>query len=372
MRIVIVGAGAIAEVHARAAYQLLGDALELTVIGRSAARLERFKAAFADARVASDPALLLAEPAEQHEIAIVATPPAWHLEHVRLGLASGRHVLCEKPLVTSDSELFELGRLMQAHDRHLACCTSRYLGFGSTERVRELVRSGALGKIYHVTFVHRSARGRPGIEYQPSSHWFLSRAESGGGVLIDWAEYDFTLLNEVLGIESMQLSNVWTEQPQTALDLPDGTTFDVETHAGATLLLRTRSGASVTASYERGNGLHGGERSIVEIDGTLGSVAWDWLPWSNGGQLRVCRRFDRGGQVVSEETTFDVAAEVDFQTRPLAYLLARIRGEAAPSSVGPEALFNSACVLALYQAAATGQVLTVERGSALLGFDGSR
>lgn len=371
MRIVILGAGAIAEVHARAAYDLLGAELELTVIGRSAARLQRFERLFPGVRTRTDPGWLLTEPATEHEIVIVATPPAQHLEQVRLGLASGRHVLCEKPLVTSVGELLELRRLMAAHDRHVASCTSRYLGFGSTERVRELVASGALGTPYHVTFVHRSARGRPGIEYQPESRWFLSRAESGGGVLIDWAEYDVTLLDEVLGIDSLQVESAWTAQPETFLDLPPGTTFDVETHAGACLLVRTRAGAQVSVSYERGNGLHGGERSVVEIDGTLGSVAWDWLPWSNGGKLRVCRRFDRDGRVASEETVHDVAAERDFQTRPLGYLLSRVRGGPAPSSVGPDALFNAACVLALYEAAASGRPLTVER-STLAGFPDSK
>ena len=114
---------------------------------------------------------------ERVEVAVVVTPPASHLELLRLALASGRHVLCEKPLVTSASELFELGRLLAAHDRLLGCCTSRYMGFASTEQVRGLMRSGALGNVYHATFVHRTARSRAGIEYQPSSRWFLKRAD---------------------------------------------------------------------------------------------------------------------------------------------------------------------------------------------------
>ncbi|WP_299723066.1 hypothetical protein [Devosia sp.] len=78
--------------------------------------------------------------------------------------------------------------------------------------------AGALGELYHVTCRHRTQRGRSGIEYQPEGRWFLDRAKSGGGVLMDWSVYDLATLFEPTRVE---IRDAWTAQPRTGADPAD-------------------------------------------------------------------------------------------------------------------------------------------------------
>jgi predicted dehydrogenase len=53
------------------------------------------------------------------DIIVIATPPAYHLELARNGLAAGCHIFCEKPLANSLEEADEMQRLAKAANRHI-------------------------------------------------------------------------------------------------------------------------------------------------------------------------------------------------------------------------------------------------------------
>src|SRR5215216_4757710 len=98
LRIYLIGAGAIARYHANAITKLPVDQVTLSVTDTRSDTLGDFVRRFPYAQPFSIAAAMLAEPPQPNDIVIVATPPAAHAELACQALASGRHVLCEKPL----------------------------------------------------------------------------------------------------------------------------------------------------------------------------------------------------------------------------------------------------------------------------------
>ncbi|WP_035558827.1 Gfo/Idh/MocA family oxidoreductase [Hymenobacter sp. IS2118] len=97
----------------------------------------------------SSVAELLADPAL--ELVVVNTPGNTHFELARQALRAGKHVLLEKPVVTSLAELEELISLAQQQNRHLLAYQNRRWDsdFGA---VRRVVASGQLGTLIEAHF----------------------------------------------------------------------------------------------------------------------------------------------------------------------------------------------------------------------------
>jgi predicted dehydrogenase len=185
LRLYLIGAGVIGRTHAEAANKL-SEPITLRVADTNPITLAAFCHQFPDAIGFTDVEdMLNSEKAVEDDIVIVSTPPLAHFDPTKLALESGRHVLCEKPLAMNISQAEEMVQLAKKHNRLLGCCSVRFKGMPHMEAVKEVIRSGCLGDIYHVTFVNKWERSRSGIEYQSASRWFLDSTQSGGGVLMD-------------------------------------------------------------------------------------------------------------------------------------------------------------------------------------------
>jgi predicted dehydrogenase len=304
---------------------------------------------------------MLALPAQPDDLVIVATPPFLHYPLAVQALESGRHVLCEKPLVMDSEQALNLLKVARARHKLLADCSSRFVGVPSTERVKELLGQRALGEIYHVTWVNKWQRSRPGIEYQPVSKWFLDKSKSGGGPLLDWASYEFSTLNDLFNPTHIEVKHAWLARPRTEAD-PPGVVFDIETHGGASLVYHLPTGEQVAVTYERSNGTHGSERQFFEIEGSQGAVSWDWMMFKKQVEVRLNR--DKAGEVVSEVFNIESDPKLTLYDRPLHYMIAAIEGKANQAILNERAVFNFLCTRALYRVAETGQPEIVYNQSA--------
>lgn len=355
-RIYLIGAGHVARTHAAAIRKLSGSDFQLSVTDVNADMRSSFADEFPEARVYGDVAGMLEDPPSPEDIVVVATPPVTHFELAAQALRTGRHVLCEKPLTMSNEQAERLLELARSQGRMLGCCSDRFLGAPTTEEVKRLVASDELGRLYHVRFVHRLQRNRPGVEHQPSSSWFLDRGQSGGGVLMDWGPYDISILNDVLSPVRVDVLSAWTANPETVLRLPSKAVFDVETHVAASLRYHLASGEVVNVSYERSSCTHGSEGSIAEIEGTKGAVTWDWL--SSAESSIVSRSYDQEGKVVHSEKAVDATSEISFMDRPLVYFYRKMLGESSVAIVDEQAVFNFSCLQAIYACAESGTTQT--------------
>jgi predicted dehydrogenase len=98
---------------------------------------------------------------DEVDLVSVCTPSGTHHGIVRAALASGRHVICEKPLAMRASEADELARLANEQGLDLHCCmTVRYRADVRT-MVRE-IRKGLIGTPLLVDTSWLRANGIPG------------------------------------------------------------------------------------------------------------------------------------------------------------------------------------------------------------------
>jgi predicted dehydrogenase len=108
---------------------------------------------------------------------VIATPSALHAEQSVRALAAGAAVFCQKPLGRNAAEVQAVVDAARAADRLLRVDLS-YRFTEGMQRVREVVRSGELGRIYAVDLVFHNA-------YGPDKPWFYDPKLSGGGCVMD-------------------------------------------------------------------------------------------------------------------------------------------------------------------------------------------
>lgn len=361
-RIYLVGAGIIARAHAAAIHTLPdAESVVLAVADPNAHTLEAFAAQYPQARLFKDAQTMLEEPAQHTDIVIVATPPSTHYELACAALATGRHVLCEKPLAMDQAQARAMLVVAREQQRLLGCCSVRFLHMPVAEEVRRLLQEGAVGSLSHVRFVNREQRNRPGIEYQPESPWFLQQAKSGGGTLMDRAPYEFTVLNDLFQPVQVDVLAAWLANPVTALNLPPDIVNDVEQQAGATLRYHLADGTTFLLNYERASCTHSEDQSLIEIEGVKGTLRWSWPRW--GTHPTLTYSYDKDGWVESKTSTFPfpflVTNALRFGEKPLFYFYQRVTGQPSSAVVNEQALFNFSCIRAIYDCARTGEPHTV-------------
>lgn len=356
MRVYLIGAGVICRTHAEASTKL-PEPVELRVADPNPAALAEFLEKFPGVPTynnASD--MLNSEPPSDDDIVIVGTPPFAHLEPTLLGLRSGRHVLCEKPLAMNTDEAEIMLEAAKKAGKLLGCCSVRFKGMHQNETVKRIIRSGQLGDIYHVTWVHKWSRSRSGIEYQPNSRWFLDSSKSGGGVMMDWGPYDVAMMHDMLQPETVEVSGAWLGKPETAAD-PAGVTFDVETHVGASMNFRgcISGSKSVTLHYERASCTHGDEYVKVEIEGTRGALKW--TPFDS--RQPVYLHYDKDGQVVEEEVELPPRSPYTILDHPLVHFYRKVRGLPTLANIDERAVDHFRHLRSVYACASTGQTQTI-------------
>jgi predicted dehydrogenase len=108
---------------------------------------------------------------------VIATPNAFHAEQCIAALERGISVFCQKPLARDCLETKRVVDAARAADR-LLCVDLSYRFVEGIRQIKDLVQSGALGKIYAADLTFHNA-------YGPDKSWFYDPELSGGGCVID-------------------------------------------------------------------------------------------------------------------------------------------------------------------------------------------
>ncbi|MBQ3868343.1 MAG: Gfo/Idh/MocA family oxidoreductase [Clostridia bacterium] len=142
-------------------------------------------------QVITDYRIALGDP--EVEAVFVLTPNYSHYEVTMDALRAGKHVMCEKPVTVNYALSAEMAAAADKYGRilNIGVC-NRY--HRSVEMLRELNEQGRFGNIYHVYCSFRAFRSIPGL-----GGAFTTKAQSGGGVLIDWGIHFFDLILYILG-----------------------------------------------------------------------------------------------------------------------------------------------------------------------------
>ncbi|MCJ1309679.1 hypothetical protein MMC25_003339 [Agyrium rufum] len=365
-RIYLYGAGSIAWRHGVAA-ESLGH-VQLFAADPSKDAREALLAKLPRARVFEDAETMLASsPGQDRDIVVVAVPPWLHHSATLHIFRSNRHVLCEKPVARSETELAEMLAASDESGRFFTDCSFRYLGNGALERARHLIETGGIGSPYHARFINRQPRSRPGIEYQPQSRWFLDKEKSGGGTIFDWGVYDIAMFFDALRPVAATVHYAWVATPPTGAD-PPKYPISVETHAGAAMTLTLESGAVIPFDYERACGFHGEPQVILNVDGTAGGLTWQWVPTFDSADepgaaenpFRLTHYVDVDGKVDAREEEFPAFGWEDANHRPLLAFVDLIKGRDSVALSPSRLEFNFAVVSAIYKSASEGKPVHVQ------------
>ena len=191
---------------------------------------------------------------------VIATPSALHAEQARRALDRGVAVFCQKPLGRDEAETAGVVAAAERADRLLGVDLS-YRHIAGMRQVRDLVATGALGRIYAVDLVFHNA-------YGPDKPWFYDPHQSGGGCVVDLGVHLVDLALWTLGFPDVDaVSAQLFAGGHRLADRPG----QVEDHAVATLELATGTGVQLACSWR----LHAGRDAIISaaFHGTGGGAA---------------------------------------------------------------------------------------------------
>ena len=192
MNIAFLGAGRIAHVLAKTMVQM-EDVTLFAVAARDLDRAQAFAAEYGFAKAYGSYEQMLRDP--EVELVYIATPHSHHTEHMKLCIAHGKHVLCEKAFTLNAAQAREVAALAKEKGVYVAeAIWTRYMP--SRAMINEVLASGVIGNVTAMT---------ANLCYPVSSRERCIQPELAGGALLDVGVYclNFALMHFGDDIERM-------------------------------------------------------------------------------------------------------------------------------------------------------------------------
>jgi UDP-N-acetyl-2-amino-2-deoxyglucuronate dehydrogenase len=333
IRLGIIGAGAVAGHHARAAVQTEG----VTLAGIASRNREKAEslATHCNTRTYRDAEELLDDP--KIDLVVICTYPDTHGLYAIQAARRGKHVLVEKPfditLAGADRTIEECGKAgvtLAVVSQKRFCDGPRFLN--------QAVQSGALGKILQADAYMKWYREPSYYARSGKGAWEVE----GGGALINQAIHQIDLLRWIAG----PVRKIYCEWQLGGL-------HPIESEDAASALLRYSSGA--IGVVQAATCFYPGFPDRLEIHGTAGSVATegDYLKrWDVEGTLAPSPElFQSGGLGASKPMDIPVTPFC----RQLLDVKDAILSRREPLVSGEEGRETLRLVLEMYRSAREGR-----------------
>lgn len=208
----------------------------------------------------------------------ICTPNYLHSPIACYALEHGCHVMCEKPDSINVEDVIKMKQAQDASGKVLMVMrNNRHLG--SSQMLKEMISRGEFGEIYTGRCGWIRKRGIPG-----KGGWFTTKAQSGGGPLIDLGVHMIDLAIYMMG-NPRPVSVVGSTYCKFANDdaksdsehanfgeKVEGGTFDVEDLA--TGFIKFDNGASLQIEFSWASNIKK-EVRFVELRGTKKGATWE-------------------------------------------------------------------------------------------------
>ena len=254
----------------------------------------------------------------------VATPVALHKEQTIAACNAGKHVLCEKPMAMNAAECADMVRAARANGVTLGVSYYRRL-YPKVVRVKELLAQGVIGK---PQVVRIDLRGWYAPAPDDPKRWRISKAESGGGVLMDVGSHRLDIICYLLG------------EPQRVCGLTDRLVMKYDVPDTETLLCRMQSGVHVECSCYWNMPFGADEMEVHGTEGALIATPFD------GDVLRV--RTKNGEEEIATPKADNVHLPL------IASFAARVGSGQPPEFDGTDGLQATRIIDGCYRSAASG------------------
>lgn len=353
-RIGIIGSGGIAKAHARAYREI--DGVEVVAVsdvvdGKAAAFIDEL--GLSGASAFTDHLVALSETTPDG--VSVCTPNVAHHRVSIDALKAGSHVLCEKPMAVTLDQAIEMELAARA--------TGKILTIGFQPRydpnmvmLKELIQSGALGKVYYVETGGGRRRGMPGGT-------FIRTDLAGAGALADIGCYAIDMALNPLGYPkpltvSATSSNHFGTSPRYHRE---SDRFQVEDFGAA--LVRLEGG--ITLNFKTSWAMHMdtlGATTFLGTDAGLKVTPAGSGPWSgvwDGGVGSVTMYHDMRDMHVETHVPVKNHSVRIFNEKVKDFVGAIRDGRPAPIP-GSQIVRNQAIIDGILRSAASGREVSIE------------
>ena len=206
----------------------------------------------------------------------ICTPNYLHSIIAVAAFEAGKHVFCEKPDAVNVEEVLKMNRAAEKAGKTLMIM--RNIRFSpASQYAKKYIESGAMGDIYCGRCGWQRRRGIPG-----KGGWFTTKAQSGGGPLIDLGVHMIDLAIWLMGSPKPVTVTGSTYCKFADSDTSDsvnsdfgdkvsGGTFDVEDLAMGTI--RFDNGAQLQIEFSWASNIKQ-ENRFVELRGTKSGLTW--------------------------------------------------------------------------------------------------
>ncbi|WP_080873204.1 Gfo/Idh/MocA family protein [Oceanobacillus timonensis] len=211
-------------------------------------------------------------------------------------LNAGKHVLCEKPMATSTEEADQMieaakqsgKKLMIGHNQRFV---------PSHQKARELIASGAIGKIYsfRTTFGHG---GPEGWSADGKESWFFKKDEAFIGAMGDLGIHKADLIRYVLQDEMVEVGAFVETSAKADTDVDDNASLILKSANG---IIGTLAASWAYTANEDNSTVIYGEKAILRLedDPTYSLVAQYASGETVKYELGGIQSNDEGGQTTT-------------------------------------------------------------------------
>lgn len=227
LKVGVVGAGSIAK-HRHLAEYAANENVEIVAIcDINEERAKEMAKKFGAAQTFTDYKDLVKQ---DLDAVSVCTPNYLHAPVSIAALEAGKHVLCEKPMATSEQEADDMiaaaekaGKLLMiGHNQRFVA---------SHQKAQEWIASGELGKIYSF----RTAFGHPGPEgwsADGKDSWFFDKDEAFIGAMGDLGVHKTDLIRYILGEEMTEVAAMVETSAKENTEVDDNAVLVLKTESG--------------------------------------------------------------------------------------------------------------------------------------------
>lgn len=206
----------------------------------------------------------------------ICTPNYLHSIIAVAAFEAGKHVFCEKPDAVNVEEVLKMNRAAEKVGKTLMIMRNNRFSPAS-QYAKKYIESGAMGDIYCGRCGWQRRRGIPG-----KGGWFTTKAQSGGGPLIDLGVHMIDLAIWLMGSPKPVTVTGSTYCKFADSDTSDSVnsdfgdkvsdgTFDVEDLAMGTI--RFDNGAQLQIEFSWASNIKQ-ENRFVELRGTKSGLTW--------------------------------------------------------------------------------------------------
>jgi len=263
----------------------------------------------------------------------ISTTNEKHLDQALAAIATGKHVMCEKPLAMTVSDAVKM--VNAARDAGLVFATNHHLrNAGSHLQIKDLIKSGQIGKVQSIRIFHAVCLP------ENLQGWRIDNAGAGGGVIPDIVVHDADTVRFYLDEDPEQV--IASERSESLGKGVEDNVMSVWTMPSGVMV---QTHESFTHRYAP---------TGIEVYGTKGSiVARNVMTQQPIGEIVIT---DKDG---SRPIGF---SDHNLYVRSMGLFAEALKGNGQPSATGIDGVKSLAVAAAVKSAATSGTVVRVDYG----------